>query len=458
MSRLIFIGMVSGVILNLFSKRFAAMYTHVRLYKSKWNILLMQLLFIFAIAVPLYAADNRLIGEPASILPQDWLPISLLGENSPDWFTYKKSPPSGPQLYIPEKAKQVRGVFVCYIFHSQDPRELARLWDFALLAIPPQCEFDIGFYDKRNTRGAGGKAVGNMGNVLTYLDIAAKELKRPELATVPLVGWVGQNGGPIAADLYKRAPERLLAWTDSWDWSKYELSKVIPVANAWELNEGARTPLIAKIAGLAGKPTPPTCMAATATTYGSKHGIFSKFGYFAAWLDRCIQLRMPEELPEPGKRVVLKLLKLEDGWAGDFAPMGSWNPIAPVKEAKGFALPIWFPDEYTAWMWRSYHSDASDIKITAPSVPYGQNGFGSGGIGYGRAMKVGSTATFTAAVTGPYIKVEFYDGNIKLAEVSAAPWSTQAKLEHRGVRAFHAIGIRSDGTKAASQCALTTVE
>lgn len=391
-------------------------------------------------------------------LPADWLPITQISDSSPDWFTYKKNPPPGPQLYISARTQRVRGVFVCYIFHSQDPRELARLWDFALVAVPPQCEFDIGFYDKRNPRGADGRPLGHMGNVLKYLDVAAKELKRPELATAPLVGWVGQNGGPIASDLFKRAPDRLIAWTDSWDWSKYELSKQIPVANAWELNEGARTPLIAGIPALAGKPTPPTCMAAVATTYGAKHGIFSKFGYFAAWLDRCIQLRMPATLPEPGKPVPLKALKLADGWAGDFAPMGSWNPIAPMKDAKGFVAPVWFPDEYTAWMWRSYHSNASDIKITGPSVPYGQSGWGSGGVGYGRALSVGSTVTFVASVTGPYTKVEFYDGNIKMGEAAAAPWSAEAKLEYRGVRAFHAIGIRADGTRSASQCAFTTVE
>jgi hypothetical protein len=41
-------------------------------------------------------------------------------------------------------------------------------------------------------------------------------------------------------------------------------------------------------------------------------------------------------------------------------------PIAPYKDAKGFAGPVWLPDEYAASMWRSYHSNCGDLRITAP--------------------------------------------------------------------------------------------
>ena len=40
--------------------------------------------------------------------------------------------------------------------------------------------------------------------------------------------------------------------------------------------------------------------------------------YFVAFLDRCIQARLPDPMPEPGQVVKLKALDAKTGWAGDF--------------------------------------------------------------------------------------------------------------------------------------------
>jgi hypothetical protein len=81
------------------------------------------------------------------------------------------------------------------------------------------------------------------------------------------------------------------------------------------------------------------------------------------------------------------------------------------------------------------------------------------GFGFGHPpLKVGQIVTFSADVSGPYAKIAFWDGNVRLAEVGAAPWEAKVKIEHRGVRALHVVGIRADGAKAASLPAITIIE
>ena len=70
-----------------------------------------------------------------------------------------------------------------------------------------------------------------MGLVLKYLEHAAKDTGHAELTTVPIVGWLGQAGGHFCKDLYQRAPQRVLAWADSFggELRKYpELTREIP--------------------------------------------------------------------------------------------------------------------------------------------------------------------------------------------------------------------------------------
>ena len=85
------------------------------------------------------------------------------------------------------------------------------------------------------------------------------------------------------------------------------------------------------------------------------------------YLDRCIRARMPETMPAAGQPVKLKPTLRENGWVGDFDPIGSWNPIAPAKSGKlnHAKYPVWFPDEYTAWSSRSYHSSFSNSTISS---------------------------------------------------------------------------------------------
>lgn len=393
-------------------------------------------------------------------MPPGWLPVNVL-DDKPTWDEFRKGSDK-VHLYVPAGVENVRGIFVCYVFHSGDPRELARLWQFALVTVPTPFEYDLGFFDKRNARGKEGRPVGNMGVLLSYLDEAAKELKRPELSKAPIVGWAGQNGSVMANDLYKRAPERLLCWTDSWypAWLKYpELIAKVPVASAWEFNPKDREAERAKVGPtVEGKATPPDSLRCYASTYGFGHGIYSKWNFFMAYTDRVIQLRLPEKAPPAGQPVKLRDVDITKGWAGDYNEVSNFNKIVPYGEAKGFVAPTWMPDRYAAHMWRAYHSEKPDIKLVKPIVEYRKGVGPEGGLGYGGQVKADTALTFTAETTGQYVKLEFYSGDQLLGETKSAPWTVEGIKLKRGLHALHVVGTAADGKQSTSRACFLVVE
>lgn len=391
--------------------------------------------------------------------PPGWLPIARL-DDKPAWSDFRKID-DRIHLYLPPKVEAVRGVFICFVFHSADPRELARLWQFALVRVPWPFEYDLGHNDKRNGRYKLGHSVGNMAVLLRYLQAAAVETKHPELATVPLVGWLGQNGSHLCADLYRRAPERVLAWTDSFPNSlaKYpELTEKVPFAYAWEFTskeEKERRAEREKLDTLKDQPTPAPDLRCRANTYGFPHGIYSKFNFFMAFLDRCIARRMPEEMPRPGQPVRLKPVVREQGWVGDFNEIGQWNAIPPFAEARGMVTPVWLPDRYAAWMWRSYHAAKPDLKLTAPVLEYsrrkGKWGGPECGLGYAGQVSAEKPLTFSVEGKGDYTKIEFHDGDSIVGTADKAPWQVQGVKLSRGLHALFAVGVSADGTRRASR-------
>ena len=415
--------------------------------------LLVTLLF-FACATQAVAAEK---------FPPGWLPLSML-DDKPTWSEVREVK-DRIHLYLPDDDKPVRGVFACFVFHSGDPRELANLWNFALVTVPWPFEYDLGVNDKRNGRYKVGHASQDMGLLLRYLDDAGKKLNRPELSKVPIVGWLGQNGSRLCADLFERAPERVLAWSDSFPnrLRQYpEMTKKVPFPFAWEaskadLRTGTRT--------YKKDPNPPADLSCRATTYGHGHGIYSKFNFFMFYLDRCIQARMPETIPPPGQPVKLKPALRQNGWVGDFDPIGSWNPIAPAKEGKlkEAKYPVWLPDEYAAWSWRAYHSSCTDLKITGPRHPYSKidgkwGGNGACGLGYGGYLPAKEEHILSASVKGDYQKVLFYDGNQELGEASGPEWALPPRKLQPGLRVLFAVGVKADGSLAASKPAMVIVK
>ncbi|MFM9963425.1 MAG: hypothetical protein ACKV2Q_19630 [Planctomycetaceae bacterium] len=405
------------------------------------------------LTVPVGAADD---------FPPGWLLIARL-EGQPTWREVRDDQ-EHVHLYLPNGDKPVRGVFVCFVFHSGDPRELADLWNFALVTVPWPFEFDLGHNDKRNGRFKLGHAAQNMGLLLRYLDHAAKETRHPELATVPLVGWLGQNGSHLCADLHQRAPERVLAWSDSFPnrlRQHPELTQRVPFAFAWEI---PKNELRAGQRVYRNDADAPADLSCRATTYGFDHGIYSKFNFFMAFLDRCIAARLPAEMPPPGQPVKLNPVVREQGWVGDFDPVSGWNPITPAgtERLADAKYPVWFPDEYAAWSWRAYHSACTDLEITGPKLTYQKrdNKWGGPdcGLGYGGPLKAGDQHTFSAKVSGDYARVEYHDGHRIVGASDAAPWTVAGVTLEPGLRVLFAAGVKADGTRAASRPAFVIVK
>ncbi len=136
--------------------------------------------------------------------PPGWFPITKMGTEE-TWQSVRDADEKEPKirLCLPPNVKTYRGVFFSFQFHSSDPRQCADLWDFALVTVPFPLEYDIGVNDKRSGRYKLGHPAGNMGYLLKYLELVAKETKHPELGNVPIVGWLMQNGVRHVKDLYE---------------------------------------------------------------------------------------------------------------------------------------------------------------------------------------------------------------------------------------------------------------
>lgn len=420
----------------------------------------------FALPALLLSAGLAAAEEPKTTadFPPGWVPVTTL-DGEPTWKEVRAIEDK-IHLYLPPGVKTVRGVFVCYVFHSQDPRELADLWGFALVTVPWPFEYDLGVNDKRNGRFKLGHPVGHTGTLLKYLEVAAKETKHPVLAVAPLAGWLGQNGSHLGNDLWERAPDRVIAWSDSFQnrLEKYpKLTAAVPFPFAWEVTakeeKERQEAYLTKHAELKDKLTPPPDFKARANTYGFPHGIYSKYSYFVAYLDRCIKHRLPAETPNPGEPTKLNPWVLADGWAGDFAPVGEWNLIAPANAAKGMVAPQWFPDEYAACVWRAYHTAHPDVAITGPVMAYKKGGDPvNGGSGYSPLAKAGDAHSLTAEGKGEYAKVEFYAGNKLLGTSDKAPWKVDGVKVDRGLDALIAVGVTKDGTRTSSRPAFLAVK
>lgn len=396
--------------------------------------------------------------------PPGWLPVHRLDDRI-TWSDFRKIDDK-IHLYLPPGVENVRGVFICYVFHSQDPRELARLWRFALVTVPWPFEYDLGHNDKRNGRYKVGHPVGNMGILLEYLNVAARDTKHPELAVAPIVGWLGQNGSHLCNDLLKRAPERIIGWTDSFPNSlaKYpELTEKVPFALAWEFTPTEAKERVAerekKLPAILDQHTPSPNLLCRANTYGFPHGIYSKWTLFMLFLDRLIGLRLPETPPPPGTPTKLRSIRRELGWAGDYNPVSEWNPIAPFADAKGMVAPVWLPDAYCAWGWRAYHSAKPDIKLISPIVEYRSKGERKDcGLGFDNVQKTGAPMVFEATTTGEYAKIAFHSGDRVLGVVEKAPYRLEGVKLDRGLHALFVVGTTGTGERRTSRAAFLVVD
>lgn len=410
--------------------------------------------------------------------PPGWLPVNHL-DDSLSWKAVREVTDKA-LLYFPRGEAPVRGVYVSVVFHSQDPRELARLWDFALVTVPWTMLYDLGLGDSRSPRSKQtGYPLGNMGFLLHYLERAAQATKHPELATVPIAGWLMQGGYEHAPDLYKRAPDRLIAWSDSFAHilRHEKFLENVPFVAAWELSGAMSAKRKAdkekSFDAVQGQLTPPPNLYCEATTYDFNHGVYSKWNLFAIYLDRCIKARLPDSLPAPGQQVKIKPVDRANGWVADFNEFTNWAAIAPYREARGMVSPMWLPDAYSAWAYRAFHSQDPQLAMVSPvreylsSSHFPQGDRGPCGLGFGGIEgRVGTPIILEAGPRiyldkkkrepgeWPYAKVIFHDGDRVLGTVENAPWKLDGVKLEAGLHALFAVGVQADGSQDCSRPAL----
>ena len=430
-------------------------------------------LFLLPLSLLSFAANLAAEEKP---YPPGWMPIRWFeaGEHWDDDLPRFRE--EAVHLYLSDRDKPVDGVFVCLVFTSPDPREFADVWNFALVTIPFPFTYDLGDKDHRNQSRAETHEPQGMGLLLRYLDEVGKETGHPELSEVPIVGWMGQGGPRYLRTLYDEAPHRVLAWADAFPGILRsepfaDLTRSVPYAYSWEVHSRSKC----KEAGhrvLHHKNVPVfDDLSSSASTYGFKHGIYSKFHFFMSFFDRCIKVRMPDRMPPPGQPVKLKPVVRENGWLGDFLPISEWNPIAAVgsEEAGEFAHPSWLPDRYAAHMWRAFHTgkmhpdkpyfDATSILIKAPVTPYSRGKNRSRyGAGYGCFLYADTPFDFEVEVNVDCEKVVYYDGDTVIGEVTEAPWNLKGARLEPGLRAVHAVAVMPDGTQFSSRCTFPVVK
>jgi hypothetical protein len=101
------------------------------------------------------------------------------------------------------------------------------------------------------------------------------------------------------------------------------------------------------------------------------------------------------------------------------------------------------------------------VEITGPKLTYqkrdGKWGGPDCGLGYGGPLAAKDRHSFSAKITGDYAKVEFHDGHRLVGETTATPWTLDGVTLEPGLRVLFAVGVKADGTRAASRPAFVIV-
>ena len=82
------------------------------------------------------------------------------------------------------------------------------------------------------------------------------------------------------------------------------------------------------------------------------------------------------------------------------------------------------------------------------------------GLGYGGYLSAEDTHDFSAKLKGEtnYSKIEFHDGNRVLGETNSTPWELKGIKLEPGLRVLFAVGVKPDGSRAASRPAMVIIK
>lgn len=324
-------------------------------------------------------------------------------------------------VWVPAGVKAVRGG-ICNPFSKGDPaskhwQAACRHWGFAYV----QVDFDAVKKDE-------------FGLLKTALTDLAKQSGRPELEHLPLCFTGMSRGGGMSVQLAELMPERTIAAVPVCleVGPESDATRRVPMITVFGEKDGSQMQkLLDKLP--AGREQ--DARWGIAAQWNRKHEFGQANNLSFVFFDDVIARRVPKDAPAD-KPVKLADIPLEGGWLGD---TGTWGKdgrrptIAAWKEFTGDReKACWFPSGRTAAVWRAFVGATKDVTITEPA-----------GLGDGQAFALHSVKGPIAVKLGLAAglqpeAVELWDGDVRLAEKKASPWSFEAALKP-GIHTLYAV-------------------
>ena len=176
----------------------------------------------------------------------------------------------------------------CALCSQVRTHDLQDVWNFALVTIPFPFTYDLGDKDHRNqSRANTHEPQGQL--LLRYLDDVAKQTNHPELSKVPIVDWMEQAGPRYLRTLYDRSVRNACSPGPTPSPPFYEAKRLPTFPTKCPLPTVGKS-TTEKSAKEAGKRVPHhklrsvfDDLSSNASTYGFKHGIYSKFHFFTSF-------------------------------------------------------------------------------------------------------------------------------------------------------------------------------
>ena len=357
------------------------------------------------------------------------------------------------KLFIPAGDKPLKGLIVHVANYKMDPRDrwavVSRHMGFGHVAI----SMDM----KRNNRPKLMRKALDAG-----LEMAAKASGRAELTHLPMAG-VGHSAGGMATRVLLETPERTLGNCVSCGWIM-DPAKLEPAQQRVPacFTLGAVPDAFKMLPGIDGS-FKPARKQGLPWSLGVQHYCAHDWGnsatFFVPWLQSIAAMRLPDA-PAADGSIPLKPVDAGKGWLGDLDSTGGvWATVAPVDEYKGNAAgATWLPDRRAAFVWRALMARDTPVQLTATVAGDDAKALGAFKPKSSFEMTIGPDESLVLGVQAPEGKgpasVTFYDGDEKLATVTAAPWTYTWKNVATGPHAVSAVWTTADGKQGTTNPAL----
>lgn len=346
----------------------------------------------------------------------------------------KKAPRQGGPLdkvqlaiWIPGDVKVVRGAVVNpFYLKAVDQKHwqaAARHWGFAIVGA--------NYF---------GVKPADFSTLLDAMKDFAKKTGRKELEHLPFC-FVGMSaGGGMSMRLTELMPDRTIAAAPVCleVGPRSVESRSVPIVTIFGERDGKQMEkLLAKLP----VERKEDAQWAIAVQWRKKHEFARANNLAMPFFDHVIALRYPKDATPVNGPVKLQKIDPASGWYGDVNSWKSQNAtIASAKKSDSKKeQTCWFPDEYTAQVWRAFVSQNPTVKIADPK-----------GLGDGATFAIhpaDKPLVVKVALKGKFAvsKVALFDGNVKLKEATTVKEPLMIPQLKPGIHALFVVAELPDG-------------